>query len=154
MFVISSGIKNGKIEDKYGKQGKIENDMPILSLPFEIKEATKSTRCFAVVFDDPDAQAVCGFTWIHWLIANLRIETVEEGSSQTSSELIQGKNSWGYDCYGGPAPPNAPHKYILRVYALNKELPLRKGFSFNELKNYLTKEYIIDSCQLSGWYDN
>lgn len=154
MFVISSGIVNGKIDDKYGKRGKIENDMPVLSIPFEIKDAPKNTKCYAIVFDDPDAQSVCGFTWIHWMIVNLKKDFLSEGESKTCQALIQGKNSWGYDCYGGPVPPNAPHKYVLNVYALNKELPLEEGFSYEELQSYLIKENILDSCRLSGWYDN
>ena len=61
MKVISHGIINGIIEDKYGKRGTLnENGMPIYSLPFEILDAPQGTKSFALLLEDKDAFPVSG----------------------------------------------------------------------------------------------
>lgn len=56
MKVISSAIKNGAFEDKYGKRGSqfSPNGMPSYSIPFEISEVPEGTKSFAVVLEDKE----------------------------------------------------------------------------------------------------
>ncbi|MEG2658203.1 MAG: YbhB/YbcL family Raf kinase inhibitor-like protein, partial [Clostridiales bacterium] len=69
---------------------------------------------------------------------------IKENISQTTTDFLQGANSWisiqgGNQTrelssfYGGMAPPDAPHLYELKVFALDKMLNLEKGFYLNEL---------------------
>ena len=132
MKVTSTGIIDGIIADEYGAKGTQfnENEMPLYSLPLKIEDAPQGTKSFAIVMEDKDAVPVCGFSWIHWLVANLTRDELLAGESQTATDFIQGVNSWisirgnnqsieGSSYYGGMAPPNAPHLYETHVYALD-----------------------------------
>lgn len=154
MRVTSTGIKEGRWEKKYGKYGKdfIDN-IPSLSIPFAIQNPPEGTKSYAVVLRDNDAVAVSGKPWIHWLIANLGYENVAEGESRSENAFLQGRNSWGFNYYGGMTPPDAPHKYDLHVYALNRELPLHSGFGILELEETM-QGHILESYILSAVYDN
>jgi Raf kinase inhibitor-like YbhB/YbcL family protein len=154
MKIVSSGIVNGKLLDKYGKKGKKQRfGMPTLSIPFEILDAPKGTKSFAVVFDDPDSVKVCGKIWIHWLVANLHKTNVDEDESENSFDFLQGKNSWNENCYGGPCPPDCPHNYRLTVYALSQNLDLTGNFSLELLKEQMSNK-ILDSATIYGEYSN
>lgn len=144
MKVVSDGIVNGKILDKYGSKGSdFVVDMPSLSLPVRIEDAPEGTKSFAVVFDDYDAVPVSGFCWIHWILCDLKSTEIPEGASGKSNDFTEGCNSWhgAFDKlsveqssrYGGPAPPNCTHRYTLKAYALDCELGLKKGFMMNDL---------------------
>lgn len=146
MKVTSTGIIDGIIADEYGAKGTQfnENEMPLYSLPLKIEDAPQGTKSFAIVMEDKDAVPVCGFSWIHWLVANLTRDELLAGESQTATDFIQGVNSWisiqgdnqsieASSYYGGMAPPNAPHLYETHVYALDTLLDLKPGFYMNEL---------------------
>lgn len=164
MKVISSAIQQGHFQDQYGKRGEQQqNGMPTYSIPFEIFDAPAGTKSFAVVLEDKDAVPAVGFVWTHWLIANLERTKVEQNESQTATDFVQGANSWAsplgqFDissasCYGGMAPPNAPHRYELYVYALDCKLDLKPGFRFNEL-HFAIQNHILAQASLMGWYSH
>ena len=154
MKVLSSGIVHGKILDRYGKRGSQHKfGMPTLSLPIKIEDAPADTKSFAIIFDDPDSVKVCGKVWIHWLVANLTKKEVKEDASLETFDFIQGKNSWNENCYGGPCPPDRPHNYRLRVYALSTKLDLRGDFSLAQLEKAMEGK-ILDSCEIFGMYNN
>ncbi len=152
MQIKSKGIVNGYILDKYGKRGKQQKfGMPTLSIPFEIINPPKNTKCFAVIFDDPDSVKVCNKVWIHWLIANLQKQKVEENESLGAYDFLQGKNSWNDNCYGGPCPPDKDHNYRLKVFALSEMLNLRGDFSLELLENEM-KNKVLEIAELRGIY--
>ncbi len=154
MKVISSAIQNGKIDLPYGKFGtQFVDDMPSYSLPFEIINIPPDTISFAVILDDPDSLPVCGFIWTHWLIANLqRNHMTPNESIQRHPDFVQGNNSWNKPQYGGMAPPDKPHKYVLTVYALDTKLPLDDGFSKEELLNMVTGKHLLATATVTGVY--
>ena len=154
MEILSEGIQNGEILDRYGKRGREKKfGMPTLSLPIEIKNAPKETKAFALVFDDPDSVKVCGFVWIHWLACNFTKTTLKEGDSLNTFDLVQGLNSWNENCYGGPCPPDRPHNYRLKVYALKEKLNLRGNFTLEQLNTEMQGKIIAES-ELFGLYKN
>ncbi len=154
MQVVSKGIVNGKILDKFGKRSNIKKfGMPTYSLPIQIKDAPKGTKSFAIIFDDPGSVKVCRYVWIHWLVCNLTRTNLEEDESLNSFDFVQGKNSWNENCYGGPCPPDRPHNYRLRVFALNDKLNLRGDFLINQLEEQM-KGKILAECEIFGVYDN
>ena len=162
MKVTSSAITNGVIDDKYGKRGgDIVNGVCVYSIPFEITDAPANTVCFAAVLDDKDAVPVCGFTWIHWLVANLKKTSVGENESarasfkqgRTSSHGALGKLSLEQASkYEGMAPPDRTHRYDLTVYALDCELTLENGFGYNDLW-YAMDGHILAQSTVTGKYD-
>lgn len=162
MQVSSSAIENGIIADRYGSKGtQFRDGMPSLSIPFEIVGAPEGTRSFAVVFDDYDAVPVCGFDWIHWLVCDLKRASVAEGESGKSGDFTEGCNSWHSIAdeltaaqatgYGGPAPPDREHRYTLRVYALDCELGLPRGFMMNDLY-FAMQGHVLAHATLVGKY--
>ncbi|MGL5244894.1 MAG: YbhB/YbcL family Raf kinase inhibitor-like protein [Sarcina sp.] len=165
MNAICTGIKDGVIEDKYGKRGSQFNkaEIPSYSLPIKIENPPNNTVCYAIVVDDKDAIAVCGFTWIHWTIANLKRNELKENDSINATDFIQGVNSWATsfggckteDCigYGGMAPPNKPHTYEIHIYALDKKLNLENGFYIDDLYKAM-EGHILDSTCIKGTYSN
>lgn len=166
MKVTSSGIVNGIIGDKYGARGvDFIGDMPTYSLPLKIEEAPEGAKVFAVVLIDHDAIPVSGFTWIHWAVADLNRRELEDNAAAADYDLIQGTNSWSSPLlaeplsrmqaatYGGMTPPNGPHTYLLKVFALNEKTGLEKGFYLNEL--YAAMEgHVLDKAIVSGVYNN
>ena len=163
MEVTSKGIIDGKILDKYGSKGQdFVVDMPSLSIPFSIEDAPEGTKSFAVVFDDYDAVPVSGFCWIHWILCDLKDTDVPEGASGNSDRFTEGCNSWHglldnltmeqSSRYGGPAPPNCPHRYTLTAYALDVELGLERGFMMNDLY-YAMQGHILAQDTAIGVYE-
>ena len=165
MIVTSTGIINGFISKKYGGYGTQfnENNVPSYSLPFKIENAPENTSSFAFVLEDKDAYPVVGFTWSHWLGANLKKSEVKENESQTSTDFIQGANSWisvqgnqqdreQASYYGGMTPPDKAHTYELHIFALDKVLDLKRGFYLNELYEKMDG-HILEEAVLKGIYE-
>lgn len=165
MKVTSKGITNGIIQDKYGKRGTQFNEtkIPTYSLPIKIENAPKGTVSFALVLEDKDAVPVCGFSWIHWIAANITKTEIEENESILKKDFVQGLNSW---CgavhnvdkelaigYGGMTPPNAPHIYELHIFALDDKLDLKDGFYMNELYRAMDG-HILEQATIKGCYEN
>lgn len=142
MKLISTAFKDGEmIPAKYTADG-----MDI-SPPLEISEAPEGVVSFALVMDDPDAPVG---TWDHWIIWNISPETrkIEEDAAPKG---VKGKNSWGTLNYGGPAPPSGTHRYIFKIYALDKKLDLKEGADKSKLERAM-KEHVLDHAFLMGKY--
>ncbi len=166
MKLTSTGIVNGVIKDQYGMRGENfnANGVPTFSLPFKIDKAPSDTMSFALVLEDKDAYPVTGFTWIHWLAANITRSEIKENESQTAEDFLQGTNSWistqGREqekevcCYyGGMTPPDRPHVYELHIFALDKMLDLKQGFFLNELYREMDG-HILEQATLKGIYES
>ena len=164
MKIKSEGIVNGRIADRFGKRGTefYQGKIATRSMPFDIEEAPEGTRSFAFVLEDKDAVPVCGYSWIHWVGANLTRSTVKENESRTGTDFVQGATSWSgliykmdrleTSFYGGMAPPDQPHVYELHVYALDTLLTLAPGFYMNELFKKM-EGHILATATLKGTYD-
>lgn len=166
MYVTSTGIIDGIIQDQYGGRGTQfnENNVPTFSLPFKVDNVPVETVSIAIVLEDKDAYPVTGgFVWVHWLAANITRFDIKENESQTAKDFIQGRNSWTsiqggeqsakLSCYyGGMTPPDKPHTYELHVFALDKLLNLKQGFLLNELYRGMDG-HILDTYTLKGIYN-
>ncbi len=163
MKVKCNGIVNGYLEDKYGAKSNVsKNGMPGVSIPLEISDAPEGTVSYAIVMDDYDAVPPCGFNWIHWLVCDLKRTVLKEGESGNSTDFTEGCNSWHSAMeqntieeatgYGGPAPPDKMHRYTITVYALDKELGLKKGFMMNDLY-FAMMGHILDKETIIGMYE-
>lgn len=165
MMIQSSGIINGVIDDRFGKRGTQFDSLgrSSRSLPFEIIDSPEGTESFAFILEDKDAIPVCGFSWIHWVGANLTSLSVKEDASQHTTDFVQGTTSWSgktankdryaVSSYGGMAPPDRPHLYELHVFALDTLLPLENGFYANELYHAM-QGHILARTTIAGTYAN
>ncbi len=162
MRVSCPGIVDGEFAGRFGSGGTVfVNTMPGLSPPLEIADAPEGTVTFALVMDDYDAIPVCGFNWIHWTACDIRSTSIPEGASHNDPGFTEGCNSWCSALdeltveeatgYGGPAPPDRPHRYTLTVYALDTELGLERGFRLNELR-FAMEGHVLAQSTVIGTY--
>ena len=146
MELKSSGFENnGKIPSKYTCDG--NNISPQLS----ISDVPKNAKSLVLIMDDPDAVKPAGKIWDHWIVFNIHPETKEIPEAQ-EPQGVQGITSFGRLGYGGPCPPDAEHKYIFKVYALDTELDLGEGVTKEDVKKEM-KEHIIEKTELTGRYE-
>jgi len=157
---IVTNFENGYMPDKYSKYtdetGKYKNQ-PMVSFPFSITEIPENVKYFAFSLIDHDAIPVCGFSWIHWLVANVpasMTEIPENYSRNDELVKIQGTNSFASSLAGGetdkkiinryigPEPPDKDHDYTLTVYAVSDKLNLEEGFTYNQLHKEIQRKLI------------
>jgi len=163
MIVTSAGIVDKIIQDRFGKRGTqfAKSGMATYSLPVEISQAPAGTVSYALFLEDKDAVPVCGFSWIHWTVADLTRTKLEENESIHAKDFVQGTNSLSGKlgnlsrmeaaCYDGMSPPDGPHLYELHAYALDTLLTLQPGFYMNELFHAM-QGHVLAEAQISGIY--
>lgn len=157
-------VENGFLPDNYGKYSSEDlrkDGNNINSFPITISEVPEGTQSLALAFIDYDSTPVCGFTWIHWIACDIPADTslIPEGAGHFASfEGTQGSNSCisrasetsdDVICgYIGPCPPDKDHCYTLRVYALDCELGLPRGFYYNEL-HWAIQGHILEEVEIN-----
>ncbi len=94
-----------------------------LSPPLAWSAGPRGTVAYAVIVDDPDAPRS---TFVHWLAWNMYSTFLTVGQQDG---MLQGRNDFGRDAYGGPCPPvgHGDHRYRFQVYALDAVLRLATG---------------------------
>ncbi|UII31706.1 YbhB/YbcL family Raf kinase inhibitor-like protein [Fulvivirga ulvae] len=128
-FTLKSNELGGQLTNKQYLNGMGytgENQSPQLSW----ENAPEGTKSFAVTIYDLDAPTGSGF-W-HWVVFNIpaNVKELNSGAGDASKELlpvgaIQSKTDMGVPGYAGAAPNAGPaHRYLITVYALDKELDL------------------------------
>ncbi|MGY3211919.1 Raf kinase inhibitor-like YbhB/YbcL family protein [Mucilaginibacter sp. HD30] len=126
-FTLSSADLGGQFTNEFvaGNFGCSGNN---LSPELHWANAPADTKSFAVTMYDPDAPTGSGF-W-HWVIVNIPASTTQlkRGTGNTQAKLapagsLQSSNDTGATGYQGPCPPegDAPHRYIITIYALNTD---------------------------------
>ncbi len=125
-----------------------------VSPPLTWEEPPAGTQALALLCEDPDAPMPKPF--VHWLLANIQPEQSGRMLSEGVRLIpggVSGKNSFGRTGYGGPEPPrgHGTHHYHFRLFALDQPLPLREGFSKEELLEAM-KDHVIGSSELVGTY--
>jgi len=167
MKIYSKNIVNNYLDPVFGNNSNepLVNGKVKKSFHIQWEDLPLGTKSIAINFYDDDAIPIAGFTWIHWLAANIDPEWNElavNSSVDLKHKFVQGKNSWSsglldessqdHDAfYGGPAPPNSDHEYTVEVYALDKMLPLKNGFLGNELKKAM-KGHILGTSKMTFMY--
>lgn len=119
------------------------------------RDAPAQTKSFAITMHDPDAQRPGGFT--HWLLYDIpanvaTLEPIMPKEERVPGTGVQGKNDFGKIGYMGPSPPpSQKHRYFLRLYALDIDLALAPGASYEELQRAIDG-HIIETAELMGSY--
>lgn len=119
-----------------------------VSPPLEVSGIPEGTASLALIMDDPDAPMG---TWVHWVVWNIPSGTrrIEEG--RLPAGAVQGRNSWGRNAYGGPAPPSGTHRYFFKLYALDCELDLSPGADKAALLAAM-EGHVLAQAELMGTY--
>lgn len=122
-----------------------------VSPPLEWTNAPDGTRQLALVCHDPDAPLTDGFT--HWVAYGISPDAsgLAEGAS---GQHVEGRNDFGKEGYGGPAPPpgHGTHHYYFHLYALDSELDAGAGLTRAELLQRID-DHIIEQARIVGTYE-
>ncbi len=122
--VTSSSLgSGGSIPVDFTCDGK--NSLPALTW----SSPPQGTRSLVLIIDDVDAP---GALFTHFIAFNVPPETrgIKEGADLTALGAQLGRNDFNNVSYDGPCPPKGePHRYGLRVFALDTPLALKEGSS-------------------------
>ena len=133
----------GSIPRQYGRNGADVNP------PLEVTGVPDDAAALAVVVDDPDAVEAAGEVFVHWLVWNVPLTTVPENWSPETA--VEGTNDFGEVGYGGPAPPDGPHTYRFKCFALDGTLELEAGATVEKFGPALEGR-VLARAQLEGTY--
>ena len=168
MKIRSNSIINGYFKNEIGHHGvQFHKEIkPSYSFHIAWEDLPTDTASLALIFVDHDAIPVCGFTWIHWTVANIApsLKELPENAS-VNMDLLEGVTSWNSGIipekwklneidatgFGGCAPPDKDHLYTIELYALDKQLTLSRGFPMNELLKSMNG-HVLDKCTLEALY--
>jgi len=169
MQIHSKSVKNGYLEDQFGKYGtQVLKGKQVITRSFELSwsDVPINTKSLALIFIDHDAIPVCGFSWVHWTVANIdpQLTCLPENAS-VDLNLLEGVTSFNAPLapaewrltreeatgYGGCAPPDKDHGYTIKLYALDCMLDLERGFYTNELLHAMSG-HVLDRAGLRAWY--
>lgn len=142
MKLISPKFEDGgEIPEKYGYTKQNVNP------PLRIEDVPEEAESLVLIVDDPDAVEPAGQIWDHWIMFNIDpdIEEIGEGESPGT----EGENNYGELGYGGPNPPDRPHTYVFRIYALDQKLRLGEGDSRAEVEAAM-RDHVIEKDTLDG----
>lgn len=127
-----------------------------LSPPLTWSDVPAETRSFVLIMDDPDAVAVSGRVFDHWVLYDLPAETrqLPEGmppAARLSNGGIHGLTSRQSYGYFGPCPPTGIHHYYFKLFALDCLLQLEPGKTKAEILAVI-EGHIIAKTELIGCY--
>lgn len=160
--LTSASFENGgAIPDRLARQSGVS---PQLSWT----EPPKGTARFVIVMDDPDAEAVVGHTFVHWVACvPERMRSLPEGASAggwtRKTKTLAGDAT--STAYRGPLPPSGTHRYHIGIYAMNRSFrdtnfqDLAHSRKANDTRTYTREHFeslfradILASAQISGTY--
>jgi len=112
----------------------------------------QGTQSFALIEDDPDAPSG---TFVHWVVYDLpadyrKLAEALSKNAQMPDGARQGTNDFSRTGYNGPCPPpGRPHRYFIRLYALDTILNLRPAARRKELDAAM-QGHILAQAELMG----
>ena len=113
--------------------------------PIKISGIPINTKSIAVILEDKDSLN----KKVYWLVWNLPVQNLLQFNY---SKGICGKNDFKQNRYAGPRHPRGMHRYIFKVFALDKLLDLPAKSGRNELINAMC-DHITGIGELTGKYD-
>ena len=147
-------IPNTFVLNAYGCTG--GNISPAL----EWRGVPPGTKSFAITMFDPDEHGTPSGWW-HWIVYDIpaNITDLPQGAGAEKSHTlppgaVQGRNDDSLDAYVGPCPDkgDAPHRYILTIYALSvAKLPVPQEASGANVTS-TAHDYILGKATLVPVY--
>lgn len=138
--LISSAFEDGaQIPREYSQEGdNISPELEWTGLP-------EGTQELALICEDPDAPSLKAY--VQWVAYGISPKSFDH------TEAVEGVNSAGSDGYVGPMPPRGHgwHRYIFKLFALDKKLNLEPGLSADELRDKI-RGHVIGEARLTGLY--
>lgn len=129
-----------------------------MSPPLQWSRVPKGVKEYALLCEDPDAPS--RRPWAHWVLYGISPTTTRLPQGVPPSGTIvapvrchQGLNSSGTIGYSGPFPPKGHgwHRYVFKIYALDKIITLPPGATREELVEEIM-DHVISEGVLIGRY--
>ncbi|WP_457641209.1 YbhB/YbcL family Raf kinase inhibitor-like protein [Persephonella sp.] len=145
----SAFMENGFIPRKYTCDGiNVSLDLFWGGFPPE-------TRSFVIIMEDPDAPMG---VFTHWIVYDIPYTVTALNENLPKMPIVngfikQGENDFGKIGYFGPCPPKGmPHRYYIRIYALDiPTLGLPPG-AVKEDVMYKMEGHVLAQTHLVGLY--
>ena len=140
MILTSPAFENNKnIPKRFTCDGEGKNP------PLKIDRIPKDTKSLVLIVDDPDAPMG---TFVHWVVYDIpAISSIAEGDVPGK----QGMNTTRGVDWVSPCPPSGTHRYIFKIYALDRELGLKDGAAKEAVEKAM-EGHILDKAELIGTY--
>lgn len=143
-FTVSSPAyeDGGRIPQVYTCDG--ENKR----VPLAISYLPEGTESIAIIMEDPD---VSGGLFTHWAVWDIdpKVTTIASDDPLAgATEGVNGRDAFGYI---GPCPSSDTHRYVTRVFAVNRHLSLPSTTTPDDLKEALA-DYVIEQAEITGLY--
>lgn len=155
--LVSTAFSAGQpIPPKYTALGHDVSPPLEWTITSALPQRSAQIKSFALICDDPDAP-MGAFT--HWIIYNISAATTAIPENVAKNVTLpngakQGRNSFGYIGYNGPAPPPGKlHHYIFKFYALDTILNPDPGPSKRELLNAMNG-HVLAEGELMGTFQS
>jgi Raf kinase inhibitor-like YbhB/YbcL family protein len=120
-----------------------------LSPPLRWAHVPAEARSLALLVDDPDAPSGVFTHWVAW-----GLDPSADGLDEDEAAPSEGRNDFGTGGYRGPCPPagHGRHRYVFRLYALDRELELGSGAAKSDLEQAL-EGHVLTIAELVGTYE-
>ena len=128
-----------------------------VSPPLAWSGVPAGTQSLVLIVDDPDAPdpAAPRTTWVHWVLYNLPPQATGLPEDARHGALpagtVEGLNDWKRTGYGGPCPPVGRHRYVHKLYALDRTLFSLGSATKAELERAM-EGHVLAQGQLIGTY--
>jgi len=149
MLVENISIKSPAFKNMEYLPVKFTGDGAGVNPPLIFEKVPPNAKCLVLIMDDPDAP---NGTFDHWLMFNIPPKIKEIKENSTPAGAARGKNSVGKLNYVPPSPPaGKPHRYIFKLYALDRMLNLKEGASKDSIEMAM-QGHVIAQTSLTGLY--
>jgi Raf kinase inhibitor-like YbhB/YbcL family protein len=120
-----------------------------LSPPLRWADAPEEAESLALVVDDPDAPSGVFTHWVAW-----GLDPGTGGLGEGEAAPSEGRNDFGVVGYRGPCPPpgHGRHRYVFRLYALDRDLQLESGAGKADLEQAIEGR-VLTTAELVGTYE-
>jgi Raf kinase inhibitor-like YbhB/YbcL family protein len=128
-------------------------DGPDVSPPLSWSGVPEGAKALTLIVHDPDAPRG---DWVHWVLYDLPPASsgLPEGvlpDAEASSGGRHGTTDFRRLGWGGPAPPSGTHRYVFRLYALDRPTGLPAGASRAETLHAM-EGHVLAEAELIGLY--
>lgn len=120
--------------------------------PLQISGVPSGAKSLVLLMEDPDVNPKLAKddVWYHWVIFNLRStrKLIREGEEPNATAGEGSSNNMEY--YGPcPPPPEGPHRYYFRLYALDTKLNLEEGAMGPEVKAAMEGHILAETALMA-----
>ncbi len=113
-----------------------------------IRGTPPGAKSLALIAEDPDAPSG---VFTHWLVWNIDPQTTRWGENSVPAGALQGTNDFSKKGYGPPCPPSGTHRYVFKIFALDRPLELKVGAHRADVEGAM-RGHILAQGELIGRY--